>query len=54
MLAASRGGLVPPPTGNPGSAPGWCSHPRTIGTMLNFNGDNNGHGLKDVTRKQIV
>ena len=23
-------------------------HTVTIGTMLNYNGDNNGHGLKDV------
>ena len=29
-------------------------HRVTIGTMLNFNGDNNGHGLKNVTSKQTL
>ena len=29
------------------------SHTITVGTMLNFKGGNNGHGLKNVTRKQI-
>ena len=28
-------------------------HAVTINTMLNFNGGNNGHGLKNVTYKQI-
>ena len=29
------------------------NHPITIGTMLNFNSDNNGHGLNDVTCRKI-
>ena len=29
------------------------NHPITIGTMLNFNSGNNGHGLNDVTCRKI-
>ena len=29
-------------------------HINTIGTMLNFNGSNNGHVLKNVTCKQTL
>ena len=29
-------------------------HTMTLGTMLNFNGDNNGHGLEHVTCKQTI
>ena len=38
----------------------WVCHPIcplftfTIGTMLNFNDGNNGHGLKNVTCKQTL
>ena len=30
----------------------YAIHTITIGTMLNFNGDNNGHGLKNLMYKE--